>query len=122
MASEHGSWFEESHISVATEESALDFYEEHSIFYKANAEVRKLGDEMRDRTQREKLFDGAKPIILKDPRLGQIAESVLNDSPSFSYVFGPNPGNFFASTKEYHQDDLICVPQVATAETPIEIE
>lgn len=67
MASSH-SLFEETRISSAvTADSALKFYEEHGIFYQANPEIGRLRREIRGRTQREKLFDAIKPIVLKDP-------------------------------------------------------
>ncbi|KAI0187151.1 hypothetical protein F4808DRAFT_466440 [Astrocystis sublimbata] len=118
--------FEEDRISSSVPAAeSLRFFQEHGIFYQANAAVGKLVAEFDSQglAWKPEVLRMYMPIIVKDPRLREILEHFDTEHPSLCfYLDSDNPKHYFASTIEENEpQDHRALIYVWSAKSRLEI-
>ncbi|RKK97108.1 hypothetical protein BFJ68_g14117 [Fusarium oxysporum] len=91
--------FSETQISsIITEESALEFYREHGIYYLEDAEIGKLATTSGREALSLKCMADLIALALKDQRARRIIEPFLTGSFKIYYVLGRDKGKYYAHT------------------------
>ncbi|KAF5025534.1 hypothetical protein F66182_2386 [Fusarium sp. NRRL 66182] len=103
-------FFEETRISPAiTQESALDFYHEHGIYYHEDAEIGNLAAALGGEALSQKGMAKFISLALKDPRARSIIRPFLAGRFTNIYVLGRDKGKFYAHTTDPDQDHRIVI-------------
>jgi hypothetical protein len=107
MASSSETLFEENKISPAVlAADSLRFFQDHGVFYQANAAIGKLVEELDSQglAWKSNILSRYLPILIKDPRLREILDHFDTEHPSLCfYLDSDNPKHYFASTIEENE-------------------
>ncbi|KAK4066086.1 hypothetical protein Purlil1_13966 [Purpureocillium lilacinum] len=103
--------FEESQVSPSVSaEEAPEFFERHGFFYQTDSKIGRLVTTL----DNDGAADGPgglaffKEALLASPRVRKILES-YDEHPSLWYSLGCDPGHYFASTIDPHQDHRLVI-------------
>ncbi|EXL39860.1 hypothetical protein FOCG_17527 [Fusarium oxysporum f. sp. radicis-lycopersici 26381] len=102
--------FHETQISsTITQESALDFYREHGIYYREDAEIGNLAATLGHEALTLKGMADLTSLALKDQRARSIINPFLAGKFMTYYVLGRDRGKYYAHTTEPDQDHRIII-------------
>ncbi|KAH8751126.1 hypothetical protein F5883DRAFT_212196 [Diaporthe sp. PMI_573] len=102
MSSANDKLFEKDKVSsTVSAVDALSFFQNHGVFYHANAEIGELVDKLDKEglAWKKETLSRYLPILNEDPRLKKILDHYDTENPSLAfYLASDNPKHFYASS------------------------